>query len=120
MSDVGGISLTRSLPQDTDSSAATTVDLKIFGIAELATTIIAISIPVLRAFVRQNRSPAAQTEFVELSKLPSVQSSRARGGRKGIFSSKERSVTRTVESYSPPADRDYDDWSRGDDVYHRV
>ena len=52
---------------------ATTVDLKIFGIAELAITIIAVSIPILRVFIQQgHRSYFSKSSSVELSNQRSV------------------------------------------------
>jgi hypothetical protein len=50
---------------------ATTVDIKIFGTAEPAVTIIAVAIPVLRAFVRRDAKPKSQSiRFIQFSQIP--------------------------------------------------
>jgi hypothetical protein len=46
--------------------AATTVDLFIFGTAEPATTIMAASIPLLRALIRREHKPKP-AQFIELA-----------------------------------------------------
>ncbi|PKS08085.1 hypothetical protein jhhlp_005360 [Lomentospora prolificans] len=70
-----------SLPDISDVKS-TTIDLKILGIAELATTIIAVSIPVLRAFIRRKAPTTARLKFVRMSQLPSVERSRGHDTKK--------------------------------------
>lgn len=51
---------------------ATTVDIKVFGVAEPAVSIIAASIPILRTLV-QKKTPTTQErsiQFVQFSKIP--------------------------------------------------
>lgn len=59
--------------QVTNNSEATTIDLKIFGIAELAVTIIAVSIPILRVFIRNgHRSYVSKQSSSQHSKQLSI------------------------------------------------
>ncbi|CAI4213957.1 unnamed protein product [Parascedosporium putredinis] len=70
---------------------ATTVDLKILGIAELAITIIAVSIPVLRAFIRRRSTSEGKASFVHMSQLPSIDRE-IRGQRKKAVSTQARFI----------------------------
>ncbi|KAK4459330.1 hypothetical protein QBC42DRAFT_232002 [Cladorrhinum samala] len=66
-----------SLSDITDSSS-TTVDLKIFGTAEPAMSVVAASIPILRAFIRRGSVTKPQSiEFVQLSPIPEPSNGRS-------------------------------------------
>ncbi|KAK4124089.1 hypothetical protein N657DRAFT_376381 [Parathielavia appendiculata] len=63
---------------DISDDTSTAVDIKVFGTAEPAISIIAASIPVLRAFIRKNatKNPRSVT-FVHLSDYPRSRSQRS-------------------------------------------
>ena len=99
---------------------ATTIDLKIFGIAELAVTIIAVSIPILRVFIRRSyRENVTRTSFVQLRNRISIShqgSSAYTGGSRGSRASRASRassipmkirVTETVEVHHAPKSDGY-------------
>lgn len=90
---------------------ATTVDLKIFGIAELAITIIAVSIPILRVFIRNgHRSYVSKSSSAKQLSIshpsPSVYS-RNQDYQGDSIPMKPIKMTRTVEVHHGPASRPY-------------
>ena len=103
--------------QVTNNMKATTIDLKIFGIAELAVTIIAVSIPILRVFIRRSyRKNVTRTSFVRLRNRSSIShqgSSAYTGGSRGSRVSRTNSipmkirVTETVEVHHAPKSDGY-------------
>ncbi|SPO04716.1 uncharacterized protein DNG_07401 [Cephalotrichum gorgonifer] len=93
---------------------STTVDLKIFGIAELAVTIIAVSIPILRVFIRQgHRSYVSKSSTGQRSNQVSAgyQSPTAFSGnhesQRGGIPMKQTTVAEPIGVYRPP-----ESWAR--------
>ncbi len=55
---------------ESDNVKATTVDVKVFGTAEPAVTIIAVSIPILRAFICKDAAQKSQSiQFIQFSHI---------------------------------------------------
>ncbi|KAK4120726.1 hypothetical protein N657DRAFT_648913 [Parathielavia appendiculata] len=70
--------------KDISASSTTTVDIKVFGVAEPAVSIIAASIPILRPFVRKaTPSQERSIQFVQLSQIPEPGSRSLRSTKKG-------------------------------------
>ncbi|KAK0612021.1 hypothetical protein B0T14DRAFT_439154 [Immersiella caudata] len=82
----------------TDSPA----QLVILGVAESAITIIAASIPILRALLRDGRPPAGPADFYHSFDLyTGTENTRGTGRSSTVITSRSRSTSRTSKEYQP-------------------